>query len=175
MTTGGSSAIDRLRYYELRRKFVKVRVGSMAPAVMWFRRDLRLADNPALLEAVEAGGGHVAGLFVLDSGLWDPAGSPRRNRLLSSVQSLSEAMGGSLVVRRGDPAEMVPRFAAEIGAGSVHIATDYRPYGRRRDAAVERRLGCPLVRTGSPYAVSTGRIVTNAGAPYQVFTPYFRA
>ena len=44
---------------------------------MWFRRDLRLTDNPALLDAVAAGDGQVAGLFVLDPALCGPAGVPR--------------------------------------------------------------------------------------------------
>ncbi|GAA1592055.1 deoxyribodipyrimidine photo-lyase [Kribbella sancticallisti] len=147
----------------------------MAGAVMWFRRDLRLADNPALLDALAAGDGHVLGLFVLDPALWDPAGSPRQNHLVASLRALSDSMGGKLVIRRGDPAQVVPELAEEIGAVSVHMAADYGPYGQRRDAAVEKVLGCPLVRTGSPYAVAPGRILTQQGSPYQVFTPYFRA
>ncbi|TCM41714.1 deoxyribodipyrimidine photo-lyase [Kribbella sp. VKM Ac-2568] len=147
----------------------------MAPAVMWFRRDLRLADNPALLDAVAAGGGEVAGLFVLDPALWDKAGAPRREHLISSVKALSDSMGGKLVVRRGDPAEVVAELAAEVGAVSVHAAADYAPYGQRRDEAVEAALGCPLVTTGSPYAVAPGRVLNQQGSSYQVFTPYFRA
>ncbi|WP_133980935.1 cryptochrome/photolyase family protein [Kribbella voronezhensis] len=147
----------------------------MAPAVMWFRRDLRLADNPALLDAVAAGDGTVLGLFVLDPALWDKAGDPRRNHLLASLRSLSDSMDGNLVVRRGDPAEVVPELAAEIGAAGVHIAADFGPYGGRRDAEVEKALDCPLVTTGSPYAVAPGRVLTQQGASYQVFTPYFRS
>ncbi|ADB34876.1 Deoxyribodipyrimidine photo-lyase [Kribbella flavida DSM 17836] len=144
-------------------------------AVMWFRRDLRLADNPALLDAVAAGDGRVAGVFVLDPALWDAAGDPRRAQLLSSLRSLSAAMDGKLVVRRGDPATVIPELAAELGAASVHVTTDYGPYGVRRDQAVENALSCPLVATGSPYAVAPGRILNGQGRSYQVFTPYFRA
>ena len=147
----------------------------MTAAVMWFRRDLRLADNPALLDALAAGDGQVLGLFVLDPALWDPAGSPRQDHLASSLRALKDAMNGKLVVRRGDPAEIVPALAAEIDAVSVHICADHGPYGQRRDAAVEEALGCPLVSTGSPYAVAPGRILTQQGTSYQVFTPYFRA
>jgi deoxyribodipyrimidine photo-lyase len=147
----------------------------MAPAVMWFRRDLRLADNPALLDAVAAGGGQVAGLFVLDPALWDKAGTPRREHLIASVKALSDSMGGKLVVRRGDPAKVVAELATEVGAASVHVAADYAPYGRRRDEAVEAALACPLVTTGSPYAVAPGRVLNQQGSSYQVFTPYFRA
>lgn len=147
----------------------------MAPAVMWFRRDLRLADNPALLDAVAAGDGQVVGLFVLDPALWDKAGTPRREHLISSVKALSDSMGGELVVRRGDPAKVVAELAAEIGAVSVHVAADYAPYGQRRDEAVEAALDCPLVTTGSPYAAAPGRVLNQQGSSYQVFTPYFRA
>jgi deoxyribodipyrimidine photo-lyase len=144
-------------------------------ALMWFRRDLRLADNPALLDAVAAGDGRVAGLFVLDPALWDAAGDPRRDHLVSSLKSLSDAMGGKLVVRRGDPADVVPELAADLGAESVHVSADFGPYGGRRDAAVEKALHCPLVATGSPYAVAPGRVLNGQGRSYQVFTPYFRA
>jgi len=142
---------------------------------MWFRRDLRLADNPALLESVAAGDGQVVGLFVLDPALWDKAGAPRQAHLASSLKALSDSIGGKLVVRRGDPAEVIPALAAEIGAVSVHVAADHGPYGRRRDEAVEAALDCPLVTTGSPYAVAPGRVLNQQGSSYQVFTPYFRA
>ncbi len=147
----------------------------MTTAVMWFRRDLRLSDNPALLDALAAGDGQVAGLFVLDPLLWNQAGTPRRDRLVASLRSLSDSLDGRLVVRRGDPATVVPALAAEVEATSVHISADYGPYGRRRDLAVEQALGCPLVATGSPYAVAPGRVLTQQGSSYQVFTPYFRA
>jgi deoxyribodipyrimidine photo-lyase len=84
-------------------------------------------------------------------------------------------MDGKLVVRRGDPAEVVPAMAGEVGAVSVHVSADHAPYGRRRDRAVEDALECPLVATGSPYAVAPGRLVNQQNRSYQVFTPYFRA
>ncbi|MDX2973560.1 cryptochrome/photolyase family protein [Kribbella solani] len=144
-------------------------------AVMWFRRDLRLADNPALLDAVAAGDGRVLGLFVLDPLLWERSGDPRREQLLASLHALSASMGGRLVVRRGDPAEVVPAVAGAVRASSVHVSADYAPYGQERDLAVEGALGCPLVRTGSAYAVAPGRVLNQQGRSYQVFTPYFRA
>ncbi|HZX06093.1 deoxyribodipyrimidine photo-lyase, partial [Kribbella sp.] len=91
--------------------------------VMWFRRDLRLTDNPALLDA--AASGPVLGLFVLDPLLWGRSGTPRREHLAASLRSLSTSMGGRLVVRRGDPAVVVPAVAAEVDASSVHISADY--------------------------------------------------
>ncbi|TCC41740.1 cryptochrome/photolyase family protein [Kribbella speibonae] len=146
---------------------------STVTAVMWFRRDLRLSDNPALLDAVAHG--RVLGLFVLDPLLWGRSGDRRRDQLAASLRSLSESMGGRLVVRRGDPAVVVPAVADEAGAASVHISADYAPYGQQRDQEVEASLNCPLVRTGSPYAVAPGRVLNQQGRPYQVFTPYFKA
>jgi len=146
----------------------------MTTSVMWFRRDLRLGDHPALQAA--AAEGPVVPLFVLDPRL---AGSGRRwERLLASLAALREEMGGALVIRQGDPAEVVAQVAAEAGASQVHVSTETTPYGRRRDEAVEQRLadaGIGLVGTGSPYAVTPDRIRNASGAPYRVFTPFLRA
>lgn len=150
-----------------------------SPAVMWFRRDLRLADNPALLDAVADG--PVLPLFVLDPALWDPAGPSRRAYLAASLRALDAALrerGGTLHVVHGDPVRQVPATAREVGARRVHVAADFGPYGARRDRAVEHALdgaGAELVRTGSPYAVAPGRVTTGAGEPYKVFTPFHRA
>jgi deoxyribodipyrimidine photo-lyase len=145
---------------------------------MWFRRDLRLADNPALLAAAGAGDGSVLPLFVVDPVLFGAAGAPRAAYLVRSLRALDSAMGGALVVRQGRPAEVVTRIATEAGATEVHIAADYGPYGQRRDAAVEKALagaGIALHRTGSPYAVAPGRIRKADGTPYRVFTPFSKA
>ncbi|MGY1814315.1 cryptochrome/photolyase family protein [Blastococcus sp. SYSU D00820] len=150
----------------------------MPTTVLWFRRDLRLGDHPALLAAIEAAGdgGTVLPLFVLDPRLWEPSGRPRRQFLRNCLADLREATGGALVVREGDPARVVPAVVAEVGASGVHVSADAGPYGRRRDAAVERALGdVALVRTGSPYAVGPGRVTTRTGTPFKVFGPYARA
>ncbi|MEP7194276.1 MAG: deoxyribodipyrimidine photo-lyase [Actinomycetota bacterium] len=152
-------------------------------SVMWFRRDLRLADNPALLSAVSAarsGAGAddgVVPLFVLDPALIDPAGSPRRAYLAASLADLGCRVGG-LELRRGDPVREVVAVARAASATTVHIAEDFGPRGRRRDQDVEHALsrsGIELVRTGSPYAVPPGLVLNRTGDPYQVFTPYSRA
>ncbi|WP_200938810.1 deoxyribodipyrimidine photo-lyase [Modestobacter sp. Leaf380] len=146
----------------------------MPPAVMWFRRDLRLADNPALLAARDAGDG-VLPLFVLDPAIWEKSGDPRRHFLAGCLAQLHEATDGRLVVRHGRPQDVVPAVAREVGATSVHVAGDTGPYGRRRDAAVEKALGdVGLVRTGSAYAVAPGTITKDDGDPLKVFTPFKR-
>src|SRR3712207_3145844 len=150
----------------------------MPVALLWFRRDLRLADHPALLAAIDAAGpaGRVLPVFVFDDRLWGPSGEPRRRFLLDCLGDLRTQTDGSLVLRHGDPARVIPQLAAEIGAGSVHVSTDAGPYGRQRDSAVETALGeIPLVRTGSPYAVTPGRLTKRDGSPFQVFSPFARA
>ena len=150
----------------------------MPTALLWFRRDLRLDDHPALLAAIDAGGpdGTVVPLFVFDDRLYGPSGDPRRRFLLDCLAALDAATGGALVRRTGDPAGVLPALVAELQAVSVHVTADAGPYGRRRDQAVERALGdVPFVRTGSPYAVAPGRVTKRDGTPFQVFTPFSRA
>jgi len=141
--------------------------------VLWLRRDLRLADHPALQAAAQ--GGRVVPLFVVDPRLWQPAGDPRRAWLVRSLRDLDERMDGALVIRSGDPVQVLAGIVRETGAASVHVTADAGPYGRERDVAVEHALDVPLVRTGTPYAVGPGTITKSDGAPYQVFTPFFRA
>ena len=145
------------------------------PTIHWFRRDLRCADNPALLAAVEQAnhtGDDVVPLFVVDPALWRSASAPRRTYLVRSLRALDDSLGGRLVVRHGTPAQVVPAVAREVDAPAVHVTAATEPYGRRRDDAVEQALDVPLVRTGSPYAVAPGRLTTQAGTPFQVFTPF---
>lgn len=149
-------------------------------SVLWFRRDLRLHDNPAALAAVAAAhvdsDSRVVPLFVVDPRLWDASGPVRQHYLASSLRCLDESLGGRLLVVHGPPAEAVTDVARRAGATSVHIAADYGPYGRERDAQVEQALGATqLIRTGSPYAVAPGRVVKDDGTAYRVYTPFYRA
>jgi deoxyribodipyrimidine photo-lyase len=147
-------------------------------SLLWFRRDLRLADHPALLAARDAAGpdGAVLPVFVFDPRLWNPSGGPRRRFLLGCLADLGEGVDGALVLRTGDPARVLAQLVGEVGADSVHVSADAGPYGRQRDAAVERALGqVPFVRTGSPYAVTPGRVTTSEGTPFRVFSPFARA
>lgn len=147
--------------------------------MLWFRRDLRLTDHPALLRAdEEADGGRVLALFVVDARLVRPSGPTRLTWLARSLAALSASTDGALLVRSGDPASVVPAVAKELGADAVHVSADAGPYGRRRDEAVTKSLagaGRRLVRTGSPYAVGPGSVVKGDGSPYKVFTPFARA
>jgi deoxyribodipyrimidine photo-lyase len=106
----------------------------------------------------------VIPLFVLDDALWEPSGLPRRDRLVRSLAALSASLDGALVIRRGEPEDLVPAVAAELGAAAIHVTGDAGPYGRKRDdlvASMLGDLGRKLVVIGSPYAVGPGRVLGN--------------
>lgn len=150
----------------------------MTRSVAWLRRDLRLADNPALLTAVQQSPDEsVCVAVVLDSTLL--GGSERRSaRYLASLAALDAELGGNLTVLDGPPETALPRLCAELGAGAVHISRETTPYGRRRDARVESALadaGVTLRATGTPYAIGPGSVLTGGGTAYKVFTPFSRA
>ena len=148
-------------------------------SVLWLRRDLRRRDLPALGAAADAAGdGEVHVLFVIDPVLWDSCGPVRRGWLAASVRAAAESYDGRLTVRVGDPATKVAAFAADVGAGSVHVSAETTPYGAARDGRVRERLAerdVEWVATGSPYAVGPGLVRTQQGGPYRVFTPFSRA
>ena len=142
-------------------------------AVMWFRRDLRLADNPALAAALAEG--TVTPLFVLDPLFLRRAGAPRLAFMFRCLRELDASLGGALVVRTGDPVAVVPAVAREVGATSVFAAGDFAPYGMARDRGVAdalRDAGATLRHVGSPYAVDPGTVRKDNGTQYLVFTPF---
>lgn len=144
------------------------------PALLWFRRDLRLHDLPPLLDAAAAG--EVLACFVLDPRLEKTSGPRRMQFLGDSLRVLRARLDGRLLVVRGRPEQRIPALVDAINASSVHVSADFTPFGRRRDAAVGAALSpVPLQVAGSPYLVSPGRVRKADGNAYRVFTPYFRA
>ncbi|MEX3741887.1 deoxyribodipyrimidine photo-lyase [Mycolicibacterium porcinum] len=145
------------------------------PTLLWFRRDLRCHDHPALVEAAQHDG-EVLACFVLDPRLEASSGTRRLHYLYRALRELSDSLHGKLLVTRGRPDECIPALARAVGADSVHVSQDHSPFGRRRDDRVQAALGeIDLCATGSGYLVSPGRITKSDGTPYQVFTPFFRA
>ena len=146
------------------------------PAVLWFRRDLRLRDNPALVAAAN-GDGNLVPLFVIDPRLWSTSGHVRREWLRRSLHSLNQQLEGRLWVAAGDPAVVLPEVTRIAGATSVHLSRDFGAYGQTRDTLVTTALradGVKVINTGSPYAVEPGMVRTGGGTRYRVYTPYYR-
>ncbi len=155
---------------------------SASPSLVWFRDDLRLADNPALRAAVDRGGPVVA-VFVLDeeSPGFRPLGGAARWWLHHSLAALADGLrerGTALILRRGAAAEVIPRLAAEVGAGAVFWNRRYSAPERAVDAGLKESLRADGHEVSSfaasllfePWTVRTG-----AGTPYGVFTPFWRA
>jgi deoxyribodipyrimidine photo-lyase len=151
-------------------------------AIVWFRRDLRLHDHPALV-AVLAGHERVVPLFVLDDALLRGryCGGPRAAFMLRCLRALDEGLrerGSGLVVRHGRPEDEVLAVAREAGAEAVHWTSDVAPYARRRDRRVTGRLAEHDIAArphGGGYLVDPSQPRTQAGGPYTVFSPFHRA
>jgi deoxyribodipyrimidine photolyase len=104
------------------------------PALLWFRRDLRLHDLPPMLDAAQADG-EVLACYVLDPRLEGSAGPRRLQFLYDSLRELRDGLDGRLLITRGRPEIRIPALVKEIGATSVHVSADFSPFGMRRDAA----------------------------------------
>ena len=120
----------------------------------------------------------MAVLFVVDPVLWAGAGPVRQAWLAASLRTLDADLDGRLVLRHGDPRDVVPHVAQEVGAAAVHVTRETTPVGARRDVRVAQALealGIGWVETGTPYAVGPGLVRTGGGTAYQVFTPFYRA
>ena len=145
----------------------------MSRSIMWFRRDLRLIDNPALLAAIEAGD-EIVPVFILDPKLIQATGTKRLAYMAASLRSLDESLGNKLHVCVGDQVDVLTDLKKKYDATSVHISAEYEPYGVARDARIEA-AGIELTRTGSPYAVAPGRVKKPSDATnYRVYTPFYR-
>src|SRR4051812_23754093 len=150
--------------------------------IAWFRRALRLHDHPALTAAVEDGD-QVIPVFVLDEPLLvrHAAAANRPWFIRESLVALRDGLsdrGAALRVLRGRPSDVVPAFARGTGASSVYVSRDISPYGRRRDRAVAealRAVGVELHAKRGQYVHEPDALVTGAGGPFRVFTPYHRA
>jgi deoxyribodipyrimidine photo-lyase len=151
-------------------------------AILWFRRDLRVHDHPALVAAIGAAD-HVVPVFVIDdtllAGRW-----PAPNRawfMRESVAALSAALeerGAGLRIARGRPADVLHLLARETGAASVFLTRDATPYGRARDRAAAERLAADGVTVHAKrglYVHEPDAVATKDGRPYTVFTPFRRA
>ncbi|MCV7423404.1 deoxyribodipyrimidine photo-lyase [Mycobacterium yunnanensis] len=145
------------------------------PTLLWFRRDLRLHDLPALLEAAD-GDQEVLACYVLDPRLKQSGGPRRLQYLYDSLRELRDGLDGRLLVVEGNPVDRIPALVKKTKATSVHVSGDYLDFGKRRDDAVRKALGdVPLEESGSPYLVSPGRVTKDDGTPYKVFTPFYAA
>ncbi len=150
-----------------------------APVLVWLRRDLRLADNSAILAAV-ATGRPVIVVYVLDDtspGLWSAGGASRwwLHYSLASLAADLAARGGALTLRRGRYEDAVPALVAETGAVAVHAGLPTEPWARAALGAVRARLTVPLKVHLTTLLHRPDAIRTTAGGAFTVFTPFAKA
>ena len=151
-------------------------------AIVWFRQDLRLQDNPALLEATRTAE-RILPVYVLDDESPNPwaLGGASRWWLHGSLTSLGKdlaAAGAPLVLRRGQCADIIPALADEAGAEAVHAGISHEPFWRDLDLTVAERLkhegrSFTLHRTAT--LADPDGIKTQTGNIYGMYTPFARA
>src|SRR5262245_54183536 len=151
-------------------------------ALIWFRRDLRLTDNPALARALEQAE-RIVPVFIFapeEEGKWEP-GAASRWWLHHSLTALSADLrkrGAGLIVRRGPTQKALQKLIEETGATLVTWNRLYEPAVLARDAKIASALSKRDVDVDQGNAAllfEPGRILNGSGLPYRVFTPFWRA
>ena len=152
-----------------------------APVIVWFRRDLRLADNPALGHAL-ATGRPVVPVYIHDEGgLVRRAGAASLWWLDGSLRALAADLAGRgapLILRRGDSEAELRRLIAETGAGTVFLNRLFEPGAWTRDADIAHGLkveGVDCRGFNGTLLARPGSVLTGSGGPYKVFTPFLKA
>jgi deoxyribodipyrimidine photo-lyase len=152
-------------------------------SIVWFRRDLRLHDHPALRAALDADE-RVVAVFCFDDRLLHGrhASGSRTQFLIECLNELDSSLrerGSALVVRHGPPERELSELARKLAAKHLHFTGDVSPFARKRGdrtrAALER-VGVELhAHPGLNAVDEIGAVRTQAGKPYTVFTPFHRA
>lgn len=153
-----------------------------SPILVWFRNDLRLADNPALSAAAEDGA-PVIPVYIREKDAHDPwlPGSASRWWLHGSLERLGKALaklGSPLVLRSGDPAAVLAALAEETGADTVLCNRRAGPTAIARDRRVGERLtarGVTVHPHNAALLYEPGTIRTKSDTPFRVFTPFWKA
>jgi len=144
------------------------------PQIIWFRQDLRLADQAAVRAAAEAGPVVAAYVHDMASPGVRTMGRASRWWLHHSLKRLDadlQARGGRLLLLRGRADVALLALADALGASAIHALSHSEPWW----AAIEAKLGPRLVLHDGVTLVRPGVVKTQSGAPYRVFTPYWRA
>lgn len=152
-----------------------------SPALVWFRLDLRLTDNPALAAALKRGG-PVIPVFIWapeEEGDWPPGGASRwwLHQSLKALAAELECRGARLVLRRGPARDALRALGRETGARAVFWNRRYEPALLARDRAVKEALraeGIEVESFNSALVFEPWTVANRAGNPFQVFTPFWR-
>jgi len=152
-----------------------------APTILWFRKDLRLADNSALAAAIEAGA-PILPVFIWspkEAGSWAPGGASKwwLHQALKSLSEACKGQGGELILREGESLVTLRDLIAETGAKRVYWNRRYESPLRELDAEIKRQLreeGIDVESFNSSLLNEPHTAATGAGKPYKVYTPYWK-
>jgi len=147
-----------------------------SPVIVWLRRDLRLADQPAIAEAARKG--PVIPVYICDDETpkHRAMGGASRWWLHHSLESLDAALrekGSRLILRRGRSDEVLAKLAQEVGAAEVHALHHYEPWWRNAEKAVAKHM--TLCLHHGNYLAPPGSVTTGSGGLYKIYTPFWRA
>ncbi|WP_396593327.1 cryptochrome/photolyase family protein [Brevundimonas sp. R86498] len=151
------------------------------PVLLWFRRDLRLADNPALTRA-HAAGRPVVPVYIHDEApAARPLGEASRWWLDKSLRALAAGLaerGATLILRRGDSEAELRRLIDQTGADTVFLNRLFEPEAWARDADIAHGLkaeGVECKGYNASLLARPGSVLNGSGGPYKVFTPFLKA
>ncbi|GAB4510036.1 MAG: deoxyribodipyrimidine photo-lyase [Anaerolineae bacterium] len=147
-----------------------------APVLCWFRRDLRLDDHLALAAAIKSGQ-PVIPVFIFDPNIlkserFSPARYQFMLNALESMRSSLRKHQRDLLIRHGEPLQMLKDIVRETGATKLFFNVDYTPYARQRDDQVISTVGIPVETCHDRLLAPPGTIEKNEGGPYVVYTPF---
>ena len=149
------------------------------PVILWFRRDLRLHDNPALNDAAETGR-PIMPVFILDAHYDRPIGAASKWWLDKSLRALDAALndrGARLILRRGGAAAVSQGLIAETGADAVFLNRLFEPGAFEQDAEIAHALKADGVECrgfNGTLMLRPGAVLNGSGNPYKVFTPFLK-
>ena len=147
----------------------------MGIAMCWFRKDLRLVNNPAWANACD--GGHVLPVFVIEPSMVNAASLRKRELFYTHLLALQEkivALGGNLLIVEGPAQKTLPKLVREYGVDSLHFNDDSSPTSRVRDEKAVSLAGIRAVRYWGNLVHAPGSILTNSGSVHKVFTPFYK-
>jgi deoxyribodipyrimidine photo-lyase len=146
------------------------------PTLLWLRRDLRLADNPALAAAASTGS-PVIPIFIDDAPRLGGAARWWRGRSLAALSDAFARLGSRLIIRQGDALDQIMSLVQETGAGSVYFNRRFEPRGLTTDAQVVTELrgaGIEVLEHQGNRLHEPWNLKTLKGEPFRVFTPFWR-
>ncbi|MEZ6067476.1 MAG: deoxyribodipyrimidine photo-lyase [Planctomycetaceae bacterium] len=150
-------------------------------ALVWFRRDFRLADNPALRSAIDAAE-HVIPIYIHapdEEGDWAPGGASRwwLHHTLAAHDAALRERQSRLIIRAGPSLDTLQHVIQQTGATAVFWNRRYEPAIRRRDELIKSTLsgtGIEAVSRPGNLLSEPWEVTTGGGGPYQVFTPFWK-